>query len=103
MIFHKKFGPENKKIVIGIHGWGGTHNTFLPIEKSLRGEFMMINFDLPGYGQSSKPSNWEICEIIDSLADEITKLYASLSGNNASCCHPNLGRLVLYAYSGRSV
>ena len=33
MIFHKKFGPEGKKIIIGIHGWGGTHNTFLPIEK----------------------------------------------------------------------
>ena len=74
MIFHKKFGPEGKKIVIGIHGWGGTHNTFLPIEKNINGEFMMINFDLPGYGQSSKPSNWEISEIIDSLADEITKL-----------------------------
>ena len=74
MIFHKKFGAEGKKIIIGIHGWGGTHNTFLPIEKNMNGEFMMINFDLPGYGKSLKPRKWRISNIVDSLADEINKL-----------------------------
>ena len=74
MIFHKKFGQEGKKIIIGIHGWGGTHNTFLPIEKNMNGEFMMINFDLPGYGKSLKPRKWRISNIVDSLADEINKL-----------------------------
>ena len=74
MIFHNKFGINSKKIIVGIHGWGGTNNTFLPIQKKLNNEFTMINFDLPGYGKSKKPSIWDLENIVDSLAVEINKV-----------------------------
>ena len=74
MIFHNKFGINSKKIIVGIHGWGGTNNTFLPIQKKLNNEFTMINFDLPGYGKSKKPSSWDLENIGDSLAVEINKI-----------------------------
>ena len=74
MIFHNKFGINSKKIIVGIHGWGGTSNTFLPIQKKLNNEFTMINFDLPGYGKSKKPSIWDLENIVDSLAVEINKV-----------------------------
>ena len=74
MIYHNKFGTNSKKIIIGIHGWGGTNNTFLPIQEKLNDEFTMINFDLPGYGKSKKPSIWDLENIVDSLAVEINKV-----------------------------
>ena len=74
MIYHNKFGINSNKIIVGIHGWGGTNNTFLPIQKKLNDEFTMINFDLPGYGKSKKPSNWDLENIVDSLAVEINKI-----------------------------
>ena len=74
MIYHNKFGTNSKKIIIGIHGWGGTNNTFLPIQEKLNDEFTMINFDLPGYGNSMKPSIWDLENIVDSLSVEINKI-----------------------------
>ena len=74
MIYHNKFGNDSKKIIVGIHGWGGTNNTFLPIQKKLNDEFAMINFDLPGYGKSKKPTIWNLENIVDSLAVEINKI-----------------------------
>ena len=74
MIYHNKFGINSNKIIVGIHGWGGTNNTFLPIQKKLNDEFTMINFDLPGYGKSKKPSCWDLENIVDSLAVEINKI-----------------------------
>lgn len=74
MIYHNKFGINSNKIIVGIHGWGGTNNTFLPIQKKLNDEFTMINFDLPGYGKSKKPSTWDLEDIVDSLAVEINKI-----------------------------
>ena len=74
MIYHNKFGINSNKIIVGIHGWGGTNNTFLPIQKKLNDEFTMINFDLPGYGKSKKPSSWDLENIVDSLAVEINKI-----------------------------
>ena len=74
MIFHNKFGKNNKKLIVGIHGWGGTNKTFLPIEKNANDEFAMLNFDLPGYGKSEKPNVWDLENIVDSIADEINKI-----------------------------
>ena len=74
MIFHNEFGKNKEKIIVGIHGWGGTNKTFLPIEERVNNQFTMINFDLPGYGKSEKPKNWDMNEIVNSLANEINKL-----------------------------
>ena len=86
MIFHNKFGTNSKKIIIGIHGWGGTNNTFLPIQKKLNNEFTMINFDLPGYGKSKKPSIWDLENIVDSLAVEINKVTNKEVDILGNCC-----------------
>ena len=34
MIYHNKFGTNSKKIIVGIHGWGGTNNTFYLFKKN---------------------------------------------------------------------
>ena len=41
MIYHNKFGINSNKIIVGIHGWGGTNNTFLPIQKKLNDDFIL--------------------------------------------------------------
>jgi pimeloyl-ACP methyl ester carboxylesterase len=73
MIFHKQVG-NGTKIVVGIHGWGGSVGTFLPLEDKIPESHMMINFDLPGYGKSTKPNHWNLESIIDDLALELENL-----------------------------
>ena len=45
MIFHNKFGENKEKIIVGIHGWGGTNKTFLPIEEMVDDQFTMIRIN----------------------------------------------------------
>ena len=48
MIYAEKYG-NGKEILIGIHGWGGSHQTFLPLKDLVHKDYSMINLDLPGY------------------------------------------------------
>jgi len=73
MIFNKKLGNSGK-LVIGIHGWGGSHETFKPFEKIIPSSFSMINFDLPGYGKSPKPDYWNMNNIVEDLSLEINSI-----------------------------
>ena len=75
-MFSKKIG-SGSKVVVGIHGWGGTNNTFKPLEKLIPDTHSMINFDLPGYGKSRKPNNWDLKEIVDSLSDELVNIQST--------------------------
>ena len=76
MIYAKKYGNGNK-ILIGIHGWGGSNQTFLPLKDLVHKDFSMINFDLPGYGKSSVLSEWNLPNLIEHLVEKILKI----SGN----------------------
>ena len=78
MIYAKKYGNGNK-ILIGIHGWGGSNQTFLPLKDLVHKDFSMINFDLPGYGKSSVLSEWNLPNLIEHLVEKILKI----SGNKS--------------------
>lgn len=59
--------------VVGSHGWGGSHRTFIPLLPYLPGGRGMVCPDLPGYGMSSEPSRWE-WELVAALTLEALDL-----------------------------
>ena len=65
-MFIKQYG-EGKHTVVGLHGWGGDHRTFEPLELWRPNFIRMISIDLPGYGASPAPLEWSL----DQIAEEI--------------------------------
>ena len=53
----------NGKVVLLLHGWGQSANTFHEIQKTLSVSHDVIALDLPGFGKSQQPdSDWGIKE-----------------------------------------
>lgn len=50
-----EFNNENKTVLF-LHGWGGSTNSFLYVQKQLSANYNTINVDLLGFGKSSQPS-----------------------------------------------
>lgn len=66
---------EGKNTVILLHGWGGSTESWLPVERDLSPSKRVINIDFPGFGKSSEPSSpWSVTEYRDitlKLLDEL--------------------------------
>ncbi len=59
---------------LGLHGWSGTHRTFDPLIENLPSEVSFFSIDLPGCGQSEKPSQWTVSAVADQLAAAVAAL-----------------------------
>lgn len=60
---------ENAPRVIWAHGWGKTHESFLPLLEPLKTRGNHILLDLPGFGQSpSPPDVWGTEDYADAIA-----------------------------------
>jgi pimeloyl-ACP methyl ester carboxylesterase len=75
------------RIVLGLHGWGGSHLTFVPLAPHLPPDVQLVAPDLPGYGRSAPLSTWTvdaytapIVELLDSLPPGPITLLGNCSG-----------------------
>lgn len=50
-------GPET---IICVHGLGGTKASFLPTVNALADHYRVVALDLPGFGESDKPRDWDV-------------------------------------------
>ena len=66
-----KWGTGQAKFV-GLHGWGGSHRTFVPMTNYLPDGVIVEAPDLPGCGQSSLPDRWRVETIAEMVSDSIT-------------------------------
>ena len=66
-----KWGTGQAKFV-GLHGWGGSHRTFVPMINYLPDGVIVEAPDLPGCGQSSLPDQWRVETIAEMVSDSIT-------------------------------
>ena len=57
--------------VVALHGWGGSHATFLPFVPYVPGSHQLIAPDLPGYGQSELPTEWSTKHIAEMIAQSV--------------------------------
>ena len=54
--------------VMLLHGWGCTHELFVPLAKELSRSYTVYNFDLPGFGRSDEPATaWGMDEYVNML------------------------------------
>jgi pimeloyl-ACP methyl ester carboxylesterase len=54
------------KPLILLHGWGGSSESFLGLQKVLAGHYKTIALDLPGFGQTDYPQKaWGIADYAD--------------------------------------
>ena len=72
-MFSKRYGT-GERVIVGLHGWAGDHRTFEPLERWRPESVSLHSFDLPGYGKSNEPRNWNLPAIAKSLAEEIDHL-----------------------------
>jgi len=81
-----KEGNPSHRLVLFVHGWGGTKETWAPFLKPLAGNrFYSASLDLPGFGKSDRPGSWGVGEYSDFLTKfirEIGKEKATLVGRS---------------------
>ena len=56
---------------VAIHGWGGSHDTFAPMVPMIPKSAQIEAPNLPGYGKSAHPENWQIEEVAEMVADSV--------------------------------
>ncbi|MEO7270937.1 MAG: alpha/beta hydrolase [Vicinamibacterales bacterium] len=64
-------GPD---VYVGVHGWGGSHATFLPIAPYVPASATLHAVDLPGYGRSA----WHDVDSAAGIAQPIAELIERL-------------------------
>lgn len=89
--------------VVCIHGWGGDHREYAPLAALRPPGLRLLSVDLPGYGQSPLPPEWNVSSISAQLAEAIEPrlerpavLVGFCSGALFALCiardHPQLAR-----------
>lgn len=82
-MFSKSWGSGDD-VTIGLHGWGGSHETFVPLASWLPEHCMLVACDLPGFGKTPAPARLDRDEISAGMARWIDGLglkRVSLLGN----------------------
>ena len=76
IISYRILGKETAtRQFVWAHGWGQNHSVFLPLVESCRTNAQSILIDLPGFGNSPKPStDWGTAEFADSCANLLASL-----------------------------
>lgn len=74
---------NGERVFLGVHGWAGNHRTFKPLGDNVPRDARFYSVDLPGYGESPAPKDWNIAYIADELSritSDITKDALTLVG-----------------------
>lgn len=72
MLF-KRHG-SGPRTVVGLHGWAGDHRTFEPLQQYRPDSFSFLSIDLPGYGQTPPPPEWNLDTVANQVADALRSL-----------------------------
>jgi pimeloyl-ACP methyl ester carboxylesterase len=58
-----------------VHGWADSLTSFYDLQNSLSKDYEVVSLDLPGFGQSSQPSNpWTLDDYATFISHFLTKL-----------------------------
>jgi pimeloyl-ACP methyl ester carboxylesterase len=72
-VFSKVFG-QGERTYFGIHGWSGTHETFLPLLGALPEDAKFISIDLPGHGRSPWVGHPDLKSIAEQVGREMERV-----------------------------
>lgn len=70
MIHAVEFGSGDR-VLVALHGWGGDHRTFKPLEGHLAEGWRIVALDLPGYGQSKPIEPFSLDSVVAAIVSVI--------------------------------
>lgn len=74
-VHYERYGKENGKTLVFLHGWGQNIEMMKPIANPFASDFDIVIIDLPGHGQSSEPTRvLEISDFVECIRNLIQKL-----------------------------
>jgi pimeloyl-ACP methyl ester carboxylesterase len=59
------------RLVVGFHGWSGTHETFQALAAHMPGDARLMALDLPGFGRTDAPPTWDVQAMGAAIAEFI--------------------------------
>lgn len=65
---------DGRRRFLGVHGWAGSHRTFLPLTAKMPADCVFHAVDLPGYGASPAPAPLTAEKVVAAVADVIADL-----------------------------
>ncbi len=77
-MFRKTYGT-GKQLYLAFHGWAGDHREFSAIAARLPENATWISLDLPGYGASAPPDDWDYPALIKHMSSHLRELFESYS------------------------
>ncbi len=70
-----RYGNNQKKTIVLLHGWGQNIEMMRPIGDNLQDSFDIVIIDLPGYGLSDEPDYvWTVYDYADAINDLLNSL-----------------------------
>lgn len=80
---------EDKRLLVMLHGWGDSHQTFDVLVSHLSKTYTVVSLDLPGFGASQAPEKvWNLDDYTQFIEGFIKKLklnpYAFLAHSNGA-------------------
>ncbi|HLJ94901.1 MAG TPA: alpha/beta hydrolase [Gemmataceae bacterium] len=89
-------GPPDGPSILFVHGLGADGNEWYPIRNQLAGRFRVIDWDLPGLGKSTMPSNsdWSL----ERLARDLRAVLSVCEGRPAILVGHSLGGMILLTF-----
>jgi pimeloyl-ACP methyl ester carboxylesterase len=68
-LFTRTLGDKDSPVILWAHGWGHTHEAFLPLAESLARQGKHVLIDFPGFGNSPKPeADWGTEDYAEAMA-----------------------------------
>ena len=94
-----RYGPGQGQgpTLLFTHGWGADHEDWAYVIGSLKGQFPVVAWDLPGLGQSSPASDYAL----KTLAGDLNSVVSSIQGPVIIVGH-SIGGMLNIEYAGYS-
>lgn len=87
-------------VMVMLHGWGDTSDTFLPLLHVLEKKFTVIRIDLAGFGGSQTPeAGWSLHEYAVFVRNVLQKIAVSPQDITVLVGHSNGGAIAITALS----
>ena len=83
MIHFERWGTGDR-LVVALHGWGGSHRTFAPLAPYVPATSSLLAADLPGYGRSPRapgPSAADVAACVARAISDLPGAGLTLAGN----------------------
>jgi len=101
-MYVKEYG-RGDRLFIAFHGWGGTHREFAPLAFRLPADARLLSFDLPGYGDSPQPPEWDLEKITAAVDQELEYRTGQWKGTLIGFCSGAVFALLLAQRRQKSV